>query len=66
MKADDLALIASNVDGGGTGNHLKPVTLKTVLSNINQGTRLGSMPIFLLARYWMDIRINKYLYVSKP
>jgi hypothetical protein len=36
VTANDLALIASDIDGGGTGRGLKPVTLRTVLSNISK------------------------------
>ena len=45
VKADDLALIASDVNGGGTGNDLKPVTLKTVLSNISKYGKYADLSV---------------------
>lgn len=58
VKADDLALIASDVNGGGTGNDLKPVTLKTVLSNVSKYGKYANLSVDSLLDQELDQEIS--------
>lgn len=58
MTADDLALIATNVDGGGGTTNLQPFTLRTVLSQISKFGGYAGMNIDSLADEALDNEIS--------
>lgn len=58
VTADDLALVASDEDGGGGLTGLRPVTLRTVLSDINKYGAYANLDIESIADQTLDEEIS--------